>query len=187
MDCLYDKRFRYCFARASDVCFTSVTLPKSTFMFLESSYRSLKRTLVCRTRTARIRPTPPCTTASSGPLRHPTWRPPGILYLPNTVPCNQSRLVPVFGIRDILVRIRIRTGTSGQGCGSGLDPDPDWIRIQSGQWIRIRIRNPDPDPGGQKWPTKVEIFLKSSCIEVLDGLFWELKASSVTWTFFMEA
>jgi hypothetical protein len=44
------------------------------------------------------------------------------------------------------------------------DPDPDWIRIQSGQWIRIRIRNPD-----------------------LDGLFGELKASSVTLTFFMEA
>ncbi len=35
------------------------------------------------------------------------------------------------------------------------------IRIQSGQWIRI---------------------------EVLDGLFfWELKASSATWTYFMEA
>jgi hypothetical protein len=28
---------------------------------------------------------------------------------------------------------------------------------------------------------------KCSCFEVLDGLFWELKASSVTWTFFMEA
>ncbi len=69
------------------------------------------------------------------------------------------------------------------------DPDPDLIRIQSGQWIRIRIRNsdPDPDPGGQKWPTKVEKSCKSSCFEVLDGLFWELKASSVTWTYFMEA
>jgi hypothetical protein len=33
--------------------------------------------------------------------------------------------------------------------------DPD----QSGQWIRIR----NPDPGGQKLPTKVEIFFKSSC------------------------
>ena len=65
------------------------------------------------------------------------------------------------------------------------DPDPDWIRIQSGQWIRIR--NPDPEPGGQKWPTKVEIFFKSSCFEVLDGLFCELQASSVTWTCFMEA
>ncbi len=43
--------------------------------------------------------------------------------------------------------------------------DPDWIRIQSGQWIQ------DPDPGGQKLPTKVEIFFKSSCFEVLDGLF----------------
>jgi hypothetical protein len=49
--------------------------------------------------------------------------------------------------------------------------DPDWIRIQSGQWIRIRIRNPDPDPGGQKLPTKVEKNSKSSCFEVLDGLF----------------
>ncbi len=61
------------------------------------------------------------------------------------------------------------------------DLDPDSI----GQWIRIR--NPDPYPGGQKWPTKVENFVESSCFEVLDGLFWELKTSSVTWTFFMEA
>ncbi len=45
------------------------------------------------------------------------------------------------------------------------------IRIQSGQWIR-----PDPDPGGKKLPTKVENCSKSSCFEVLDGLFWELKA-----------
>ncbi len=66
------------------------------------------------------------------------------------------------------------------------DPDPFRIRIHPGQWIRIRIRNPDPDPGGQKWPIKVEFFL-SSRFEVLDGLFWELKASFVTWTFFMEA
>jgi hypothetical protein len=35
--------------------------------------------------------------------------------------------------------------------------------------------------------TKVEKNLKISCSEVLDGLFGELKASSVTWTFFMEA
>jgi hypothetical protein len=66
---------------------------------------------------------------------------------------------------------------SMQGCGLA---DPDWIRIQLGQWIRIR----NPDPGGQKWPTKVE--KKISCFEVLDVLFWELKASSVTWMFFME-
>ncbi len=67
------------------------------------------------------------------------------------------------------------------------DPDPDWMQIQSGQWIRIRIRNPDSDPGGQKWPTKVDKIFRSSCFEMLDGLFWDLKASSVTWTFFMEA
>jgi hypothetical protein len=28
---------------------------------------------------------------------------------------------------------------------------------------------------------------KNSCFEVLDGLFCELEASSVTWTYFMEA
>ncbi len=56
------------------------------------------------------------------------------------------------------------------------------IRIQSGQWIRI----PDPDPDGQKYPQKVKKF-NSLCFEVLDGLFWELKASSVTCSFFMEA
>ncbi len=69
------------------------------------------------------------------------------------------------------------------------DPDPDlyWIQIQSGQWIRIRIRNPDLDPEGPKWPTKVEKNLELSCFEVLDVLIWELKASSVTWTSFMEA
>ncbi len=44
-----------------------------------------------------------------------------------------------------------------QGCGSGLDQDS--------------IGSVDPDPGGQKLPTKVEIFCKSSCFEVLDGLF----------------
>ncbi len=53
------------------------------------------------------------------------------------------------------------------------------IALKSGLRIRIRIRigsgfnrdpDPDPDPGGQKLPTKVEIFFKSSCFEVLDGL-----------------
>jgi hypothetical protein len=28
---------------------------------------------------------------------------------------------------------------------------------------------------------------KNSCFEVLDGLFCDLEASSVTWTYFMEA
>ncbi len=56
------------------------------------------------------------------------------------------------------------------------------IRIQSGQWIRIRIRIQD----GKNDPQKKKN-LKNSCFKVLDGLFWELKASSVTWTFLMEA
>jgi hypothetical protein len=54
------------------------------------------------------------------------------------------------------------------------DPDPDWIRIQSGQWIQIR--NPDPDPGGQKCPTKVEIFFKVHVLKcwMAEGFFCNL-------------
>ncbi len=52
------------------------------------------------------------------------------------------------------------------GHGSELDPDS--------------FGSLDPDPEGQKWPTKVGKILEISCFEVLDVLFWELKASSVT-------
>ncbi len=41
-------------------------------------------------------------------------------------------------------------------------------------WIRIRIQN-----GGQKLPTKIEKNTEISCFEVLDVLFWGLKASPV--------
>jgi hypothetical protein len=47
--------------------------------------------------------------------------------------------------------------------------------------------DPYPDPGGQKRPTKIEKIKKFHVFEVLDVLFWELKASSVAWTSFMEA
>jgi hypothetical protein len=53
--------------------------------------------------------------------------------------------------------------------------------------FRAADPDPDPDPGEQKMTHKSRHFLKSSCFEVLDGLFLELKASSVTWTFFTEA
>jgi hypothetical protein len=66
---------------------------------------------------------------------------------------------------------------SVQGCGSGSGLDPD----------SIGSVDPAPDPGGQKLPTKVEKICKSLCFKVLDGIFWELKASSVTWTYCMEA
>ena len=61
------------------------------------------------------------------------------------------------------------------------DPYPDRIRIQSDHWIRIRIRNLNTDP------EMTHKCRKNSCFEVLDGLFCELQASSVTWTYFMEA
>jgi hypothetical protein len=68
-----------------------------------------------------------------------------------------------------------------EGCGS----DPNWIRIQSGQWIRIRIRNPVQE--GKNDPQKKKKLLENSCLEVLDVLYLEQKASFVTWMFFTEA
>ncbi len=61
---------------------------------------------------------------------------------------------------------------------AGFRPDPDWIRIQSGQWIQIQEGKNDPQKLKKNF---------NSCFEVLDGLFCELQASSVTWTYFMEA
>jgi hypothetical protein len=52
--------------------------------------------------------------------------------------------------------------------------------------------DPDPESGPgsgsrrAKMTHKSRKKLKISCFEMLDGLFWELKASSVTWTFFIE-
>ncbi len=78
-----------------------------------------------------------------------------------------------------------------QGFGSGSVSGSAWIRINLSCWIRIRIRiqiaDPDPDPGGQKLPKKIEKRTEFSSFEVLDVLFWELKASSVAWESFMEA
>ena len=74
---------------------------------------------------------------------------------------------------------------SGSGSGSVLDP------------YSIGSVDPDPDPYSEygsgsgsrraKMTQKKTIIGKSSCFEVLDGLFCELEASSVTWTYFMEA
>ncbi len=76
-----------------------------------------------------------------------------------------------------------------QGFGSG--SGSAWIRINLSCWIRILIRiqiaDPDPDPGGLKCPTKIEKSIEFSCFEVLDFLFWGLKASPVAWASFMEA
>ncbi len=52
---------------------------------------------------------------------------------------------------------------------------------------RARVADPVPDQGGQKWPTKKEKSTEFSCFEVLDVLFWGLKASPLAWAPFMEA
>jgi hypothetical protein len=68
----------------------------------------------------------------------------------------------------------------GFGSGSGLDP--------------YSIGPLDPDPefeygsgSGSRRAKMTHKSRKNSCFEVLDGLFCELEASSVTWTYFMEA
>jgi hypothetical protein len=66
----------------------------------------------------------------------------------------------------------------GFGSGSGLDP--------------YSIGPVDPDPysesgSGSRRAKMTHKRRKNSCFEVLDGLFCELQASSVTWTYFMEA
>ncbi len=77
----------------------------------------------------------------------------------------------------------------GFGSGSLSGSGSAWIRINLSCWIRIRtqIADPDPDRGGQKWPKKIEKRTEFSSFEVLDVLFWELKASPVAWESFMEA
>ncbi len=66
----------------------------------------------------------------------------------------------------------------GFGSGSVLDPSS--------------IGPVDPDPysesgSGSRRAKMTHKGRKNSCFEVLDGLFCELQASSVTWTYFMEA
>ncbi len=66
----------------------------------------------------------------------------------------------------------------GSGSGSGLDP--------------YSIGPVDPDPysesgSGSRRAKMTHKRSKNSCFEVLDGLFCELQASSITWTYFMEA
>jgi hypothetical protein len=67
-----------------------------------------------------------------------------------------------------------------QGFGSGSVLDP------------YSIGPVDPDPysesgSGSRRAKITHTRRKNSCFEVLDGLFYELQASSVTWTYFMEA
>ncbi len=69
-----------------------------------------------------------------------------------------------------------------QGFGSGSVLDP----------YSIGPVDPDPDPysesgSGSRRANMTLKSRKNSCSEVLDGLFCELEASSVTWTYFMEA
>jgi hypothetical protein len=79
------------------------------------------------------------------------------------------------------IRITATYIAFNQGCGSGSVLDP------------YSIGSVDPDPysqygsGSRRAKMTHKSRSKSSCFEVLDGLFWELKASSITWIYFMEA
>ena len=71
-----------------------------------------------------------------------------------------------------------------------MDPDPG-----SGSVLdpySIGLVDPDPDPysesgSGSRRAKMTHKSRKKSCFEVLDCLFCELEASSVTWRYFMEA
>ncbi len=62
---------------------------------------------------------------------------------------------------------------------------------KSGLLIRIRIRiqiaDPDPDPGEQQLSTKLDTITEFACFEVLDVLFWGLKASPVAGASYQES
>jgi hypothetical protein len=60
------------------------------------------------------------------------------------------------------------------------------IRIGSG-FNRVSESGSGSGSRRAKMTHKSRNFFQSSCFEVLDGLFFELKASSVTLTYFMEA
>jgi hypothetical protein len=66
------------------------------------------------------------------------------------------------------------------------------------QILKVRVADPNLYPHGSafkwgsgsgsrraKWPTKLQKRPEFPCFEVLDVLFWGLKASSVAWTSFM--
>jgi hypothetical protein len=62
--------------------------------------------------------------------------------------------------------------------------------------VPVRVSDPDLDPdpyseygsgSGSRRAKMTHKRRKNSCFEVLDDLFCELQASSVTWTYFMEA
>ena len=83
-------------------------------------------------------------------------------------------------IRDPGYKSRIRNTGYRQGFGSGSVLDP------------YSIGPVDPDPysesgSGSRRAKMTHKRRKNSCFEVLDGLFCELQASSITWTYFTEA
>ncbi len=84
----------------------------------------------------------------------------------------------LYGAVGTRKRVQGRWQGFGSGSGSGLDPDS------------IGPVDPDPDSesgSGSRRAKMTHRSRKNSCFEVLDGLFFELQASSVTWTYFMEA
>jgi hypothetical protein len=77
---------------------------------------------------------------------------------------------------------------------SVVDPDPDPGSGSVLDPYSIGPLDPDPDPyfeygsgSGSRRAKMTHKSRKNSCFEVLDGLFYKLEASSVTWTYFMEA
>jgi hypothetical protein len=94
----------------------------------------------------------------------------------------ELRTVPTCAVHwlsdDLITRLDLIQKIAGFRIRTGLDPDS------------IGPVDPDPESGSGSGSRRAKITHKSrknSCFEVLDGLFCELQASSVTWTYFMEA
>jgi hypothetical protein len=78
------------------------------------------------------------------------------------------------------------SGISSESGSGYMDPG-----FSTGFRIRIRIgsvfNRASGSGSGSRRAKITHKSRKNSCFEVLDGLFCELEASSVTWTYFMEA
>jgi hypothetical protein len=113
-------------------------------------------------------------------------------------PFNSNAAVrPCLEFCDALAAGGERAGWPGYREAARSDTPAAGSTCSGKDTVETNVADPDPPdsigsvdlkPGNQKWHKKVEKKLwKISCFEVLDVLVWELKASSVTWTSFMEA
>ena len=111
-----------------------------------------------------------------------------IMFVINVLKLKIAKIIRIFRLKGLDPPVSV------QICifvGKALDAD----LYPPGLWIRIRIRigsvfnwkRGSGSGSGSRRAKMTHKSRKNSCFEVLDGLFCELEASAVTWTYFMEA